>query len=199
MDSFLQKVSTEVDHKPTNIVIVTDGQLPLRQCLLPETCSKGINDPPAVFGIFYDLRKEFRKGFPNAPEINSIQDMINCKFLFLYFFFFSLCSRLKCLWVFLIMWSLVTMFFFQVQGQIYIEFFSTHRQVFFRECHATQCVWGRDVFFFFFWESHRMKVEKRVIKGSRCGCHTRRVWHVAWRRFCEVTSMHEIPVFVFQH
>ncbi|EFX70109.1 hypothetical protein DAPPUDRAFT_202511, partial [Daphnia pulex] len=82
VDSFLQKLSTEVEHKPpmgqpTNIVIVTDGQLPLRQCLLPETCSKGINDPPAVFGIFYDLRKEFRKGFPNAPEINSIQDMIN--------------------------------------------------------------------------------------------------------------------------
>ena len=81
-------MSTEVDHKPTNIVIVTDGQLPLRQCLLPETCSKGINDPPAVFGIFYDLRKEFRKGFPNAPEINSIQDMINCKFYF-YIFIFS--------------------------------------------------------------------------------------------------------------
>ena len=43
------------------------------------------------------------------------------------------------------------MFFFQVQGQIYIEFFSTHREVFFRECHATQCVWGGgDVFLFFF-------------------------------------------------
>lgn len=95
MDSFLQKVSTEVDHKPTNIVIVTDGQLPLRQCLLPETCSKGINDPPAVFGIFYDLRKEFRKGFPNAPEINSIQDMINCKFYFYIFFFFQSMQSIK--------------------------------------------------------------------------------------------------------
>ena len=99
VDSFLQKLSSEVDHKPpmgqpTNIVIVTDGQLPLRQCLLPETCSKGINDPPAIFGIFYDLRKEFRKGFPNAPEINSIQEMINCKSIF-----FSI-SRLKCPWVF---------------------------------------------------------------------------------------------------
>lgn len=94
VDSFLQKLSTEVEHKPptgqpTNIVIVTDGQLPLRQCLLPETCSKGINDPPAVFGIFYDLRKEFRKGFPNAPEINSIQDMINCKSHFDFFYYFN--------------------------------------------------------------------------------------------------------------
>ncbi|XP_045023270.1 RNA-binding protein fusilli-like isoform X1 [Daphnia magna] len=81
VDSFLQKVSTEVEQKTAsqaaNVVIVTDGQLPLRQCLLPETCSKGIADPPAIFGHFYDLRKEFRKGFPNAPEINSIQDMMN--------------------------------------------------------------------------------------------------------------------------
>jgi hypothetical protein len=97
VDSFLQKLSTEVEHKPptgqpTNIVIVTDGQLPLRQCLLPETCSKGINDPPAVFGIFYDLRKEFRKGFPNAPEINSIQDMINCKSHFDFLLFQSVDS-----------------------------------------------------------------------------------------------------------
>lgn len=81
VDSFLQKVSTETDHKPTspNIVVVTDGQLPLRQCLLPETCTKGIAEPPAIFSLFYDLRKEFRKGFPNAPDINSIQDMINRK------------------------------------------------------------------------------------------------------------------------
>ena len=84
VDSFLLKVSTETDHhKPqqatTNVVLVTDGQLPLRQCLLPETCTKGIAEPPAVLSFFYDLRKEFRKGFPNAPEINSIQDMINRK------------------------------------------------------------------------------------------------------------------------
>lgn len=97
VDSFLQKVSTEVEQKTAsqaaNVVIVTDGQLPLRQCLLPETCSKGIADPPAIFGHFYDLRKEFRKGFPNAPEINSIQDMMNCKlqfFSFLFFFYSNL-------------------------------------------------------------------------------------------------------------
>lgn len=91
MDSFLQKVSTESEHKSTspNIVVVTDGQLPLRQCLLPETCTKGIAEPPAIFSLFYDLRKEFRKGFPNAPDITSIQDMINRK-SFLIFFFLSL-------------------------------------------------------------------------------------------------------------
>ena len=148
MDSFLQKVSTEVDHKPTNIVIVTDGQLPLRQCLLPETCSKGINDPPAVFGIFYDLRKEFRKGFPNAPEINSIQDMINCKFLFLYFFFCSLCSRLKCLWVFLIMW-----FHYVIlpssRSNLYRNFLNPSSSFLSRVSRNTMCV-GEGCFFFSF-------------------------------------------------
>lgn len=87
MESFLQSVSETAS---PDIVVVTDGQLPLRQCLMPETCTKGIAEPPAVFSLFYDLRKEFRKGFPNAPtDINSIQEMVNrkLKFSLLSFFF----------------------------------------------------------------------------------------------------------------
>jgi epithelial splicing regulatory protein 1/2 len=63
------------------VVLVTDGQLPLRQCLLPETCTKNISDIPAVFCLFYDLRKEFRKCFPTATDVNSVQDIVNCKLL----------------------------------------------------------------------------------------------------------------------
>ena len=59
------------------MVLVTDGQLGLRQSLHPETCTKGI-DLPEYYNVFYDLRKEFRKAFPTAPEVNSVQDMLNC-------------------------------------------------------------------------------------------------------------------------
>jgi len=59
------------------VVLVTDGQLPLRQCLLPETCNKGIDLTP-LYTSFFDLRKEFRKCLSQAPPlINSVQDMIN--------------------------------------------------------------------------------------------------------------------------
>ena len=148
MDSFLQKVSTEVDHKPTNIVIVTDGQLPLRQCLLPETCSKGINDPPAVFGIFYDLRKEFRKGFPNAPEINSIQDMINCKFLFLYFFFQSMQSIKMSVGVpYYVIFS-YHVFLPSSRSNLYRIFLNPSSSFLSRVSRNTMCV-GEGCFFFF--------------------------------------------------
>ena len=85
MESFLQKVPLESDDNSSSsskVVLVTDGQLPLRQCLLPETCTKNISDIPAVFCLFYDLRKEFRKCFPTAADVNSVQDIVNCKFSF---------------------------------------------------------------------------------------------------------------------
>ncbi|KAL5286450.1 ESRP2 family protein [Megaselia abdita] len=41
-----------------NIKIITDGQLPLRQCLHPESCSKDI-ELPQYYNKFSDLRKEF--------------------------------------------------------------------------------------------------------------------------------------------
>ena len=64
------------------VVLVTDGQLPLRQCLLPETCNKGIDLSP-LYTSFFDLRKEFRKCLsPAPPQIHSVQDMINRILLF---------------------------------------------------------------------------------------------------------------------
>ena len=49
------------------MVWVTDGQLPLRQCLHPESCTKGF-DLPGYYNAFFDLRKEFRKAYPSTAS-----------------------------------------------------------------------------------------------------------------------------------
>ena len=56
---------------------VTDGQLPLRQCLHPETCSKNL-DLPSYYAYFHDLRKEFRAFYNMPEEPQSIRDMVAC-------------------------------------------------------------------------------------------------------------------------
>lgn len=56
---------------------VTDGQLPLRQCLHPETCSKNF-DLPGYYAYFHDLRKEFRAFYSMPEEPQSIRDMVAC-------------------------------------------------------------------------------------------------------------------------
>ncbi|XP_067005775.1 RNA-binding protein fusilli isoform X2 [Anabrus simplex] len=55
---------------------VTDGQLPLRQCLHPEACSKNI-ELPSYYSAFHDLRKEFRAFYASPEEMTSISDMVN--------------------------------------------------------------------------------------------------------------------------
>lgn len=50
--------SLSIDPNSSNFRLVTDGQLPLRQCLHPEACSKEI-DLPSYYWKFCDLRKEF--------------------------------------------------------------------------------------------------------------------------------------------
>ncbi|KDR24242.1 RNA-binding protein fusilli, partial [Zootermopsis nevadensis] len=54
---------------------VTDGQLPLRQCLHPETCSKNL-DLPGYYSYFHDLRKEFRAFYSMPEEPQCIRDMV---------------------------------------------------------------------------------------------------------------------------
>ncbi|PNF34494.1 RNA-binding protein fusilli, partial [Cryptotermes secundus] len=54
---------------------VTDGQLPLRQCLHPETCSKNL-ELPSYYSYFHDLRKEFRAFYSMPEEPQCIRDMI---------------------------------------------------------------------------------------------------------------------------
>lgn len=65
--------------------IVTDGQLPIRQCLHRESSIKDI-ELPEYYNVFHDLRKDFSK-FYNAPQdqtFNSITDLVNCILLYYY-------------------------------------------------------------------------------------------------------------------
>ncbi|XP_026477843.1 RNA-binding protein fusilli-like [Ctenocephalides felis] len=51
--------SLHIDPESPHFRIITDGQPPLRQCLHPEACAKGI-ELPSYYCRFHDLRKEFR-------------------------------------------------------------------------------------------------------------------------------------------
>lgn len=55
-DSYLR--SLKIDQN--NICLVTDGQLPLRQCLHPEAVTKDIH-LPAYYWKFSDLKKDYAK------------------------------------------------------------------------------------------------------------------------------------------
>ena len=57
-----------------NCCLVTDGQLPVRQCLFPEATRKGITLSPYYYR-FHDLRKEFAAAHPEA-SVSSIEDML---------------------------------------------------------------------------------------------------------------------------
>jgi hypothetical protein len=60
--------------RPRGLELVTDGQLPLRQCLHPEACSKNIQ-LSEFYESFFDLRKEFC-AFYHAEEMHSIRSMV---------------------------------------------------------------------------------------------------------------------------
>ncbi|CAB3385279.1 Hypothetical predicted protein [Cloeon dipterum] len=61
--------------RPRGMIFVTDGQLPLRQCLHPEACSKNIQ-LSEFYESFYDLRKEFSSFYHAAEEMHSIRAMV---------------------------------------------------------------------------------------------------------------------------
>ncbi|CAG0912497.1 unnamed protein product [Notodromas monacha] len=64
----------EMDAQP-RVVLVCDGQLPLRQCFHPEACNKNV-DVPNYYYSFFDLRKEFAKAY-GSEDINCVSDMLN--------------------------------------------------------------------------------------------------------------------------
>jgi len=67
-------VSANVDGSAGDVfVLVVDGQLPLRQCLHPETSAKEIT-LPEYYNSFFDLRKEFNAACNHFPE--SIGEML---------------------------------------------------------------------------------------------------------------------------
>lgn len=71
--------SLNIDPTSPLFRLVTDGQLPLRQCLHPEACSKNI-DLPEYYNVFHDLRKDFRTFYnvPNDQELSSITHLVKC-------------------------------------------------------------------------------------------------------------------------
>ena len=66
---------------PETVCLVTDGQLPIRQCLFPEAQRKGIT-LPAYYSKFHDLRKEFSAAYPDSP-VSEVEDMLKSKFSFI--------------------------------------------------------------------------------------------------------------------
>ncbi|XP_063908037.1 RNA-binding protein fusilli isoform X2 [Zophobas morio] len=65
-----------VDPHSAGFRFVTDGQLPLRQCLYPEACRKEI-DLPRYYSTFHDLRKEVARFARKADEVpQSVADML---------------------------------------------------------------------------------------------------------------------------
>ncbi|KAG5876463.1 hypothetical protein JTB14_000636 [Gonioctena quinquepunctata] len=65
-----------IDPHNSGFRLLTDGQLPLRQCLHPEACRKEI-DLPTYYSIFHDLRKEVARftGRGDEPP-QSIAEML---------------------------------------------------------------------------------------------------------------------------
>ncbi|XP_074603955.1 uncharacterized protein LOC141857360 [Brevipalpus obovatus] len=55
--------------------LIIDGQLHLRQVLLPEASNKGINLPD-YFYSFHDIKKEFRKFYRNN-DIRTVEEILN--------------------------------------------------------------------------------------------------------------------------
>ncbi|KAK5647185.1 hypothetical protein RI129_002077 [Pyrocoelia pectoralis] len=68
--------SIHVDPHNPGFQFVTDGQLPLRQCLHPEACRKDI-ELPYYYSTFHDLRKEVAKFTGKNDDLpQSVTDMV---------------------------------------------------------------------------------------------------------------------------
>lgn len=72
-DSFLKTLKID----PLQMKLVTDGELPLRQCLHPEACYKKI-DLPDYYNSFSDLRKDFKAFYSSPEDMKSVGEMIDC-------------------------------------------------------------------------------------------------------------------------
>lgn len=69
------------DEDSPKFKIMCDGNLHLRQLLLPECVKKGI-EIPSYFYSYYDLRKEFNKFYQNQLQSKekslNIVEMLQC-------------------------------------------------------------------------------------------------------------------------
>ncbi|PIK58041.1 putative epithelial splicing regulatory protein 2 [Apostichopus japonicus] len=75
LQQFDQYLRQELNaNEDASFCICTDGQLHIRQCLHPQATSKGV-ELPDYFYQFFDIRKEFRRKYPEAPIIIDVKDM----------------------------------------------------------------------------------------------------------------------------
>ena len=77
LETVIDRFETDIARKSLNydFVLVTDGQLHIRQCLFPEAQRKNIKLPNYYYS-FHDLRKEFMAARPNS-SVMTIKDMLN--------------------------------------------------------------------------------------------------------------------------
>ncbi|CAH0550286.1 unnamed protein product [Brassicogethes aeneus] len=70
--------SLHIDPHNAGFRLVTDGQLPLRQCLHPEACRKEF-DLPLYYSMFHDLRKEVARFCAKNDEVpQGVPEMVEC-------------------------------------------------------------------------------------------------------------------------
>lgn len=82
LEAVIRQFDTELTSRQIpsdSICLVTDGALPIRQCLFPETQRKGISLPHYYYR-FHDLRKEFASAFQDSAA-TEVEDMLKCKYI----------------------------------------------------------------------------------------------------------------------
>ncbi|XP_049817658.1 RNA-binding protein fusilli isoform X2 [Aethina tumida] len=70
--------SLHIDPHNAGFRLITDGQLPLRQCLHPEACRKELELSP-YYSMFHDLRKEVARFCGKTDDVpQSVAEMVEC-------------------------------------------------------------------------------------------------------------------------
>lgn len=78
-DRFLRLRGIHPDTGGRSFALVTDGQLPLRLVLHPETCGKQVSlRPYPYFYRFFDLRKQFLKFYKAEEAAAAMETMLEC-------------------------------------------------------------------------------------------------------------------------
>ena len=87
LEAVIDRFDSEVARKSLNhnFVLVTDGQLHIRQCLFPEAQRKNIKLPNYYYK-FHDLQKEYMAVKPNCTVL-TLKDMLNGNLIDFYSFF----------------------------------------------------------------------------------------------------------------
>ncbi|XP_048881044.1 epithelial splicing regulatory protein 1 isoform X4 [Brienomyrus brachyistius] len=72
LNQFIQQLSNGISFGTgTSFCLCTDGQLHIRQVIHPEASSKNIMLPECFYS-FFDLRKDFKKNFPESADLKDL-------------------------------------------------------------------------------------------------------------------------------